>query len=142
MVTSADVTFLYLLKRVELAARARLDEAIEPFGVTAVQYTALAALERHPDMTAAALARYSFVTAQTTAQLVRGLEERGWITRHPDPTSRRQMLLLLTPAGQALLDQARGPVQDIEERMTADVPGHDLVQARAVLESFRTAVED
>lgn len=141
MPTNREASLLYLLKRVELAARSRLDEVIEPFGVTAVQYAALTSLERHPDMTAAALARHSFVTAQTTAQLVRGLEERGLIARHPDPKSKRQVLLGLTPAGEALLRELHGPVQEIERRMTAEVAKADLVHVRAVLESFRAAVE-
>jgi len=141
MSQSRDGSFLYLLKRVELAARRRLDEVLEASGVTAVQYAALTSLERQTDMTAAALARHSFVTAQTTAQLVRGLEERGLIARHPDPNSRRQVLLALTPAGRRLLDELRGPVDGIERRMTSGLRPEELEQLRAYLESFRAAVE-
>ena len=46
-------TLLYLMKQVELAVRARLDEITRPSGLTALQYTALTVLERHPDLTAA-----------------------------------------------------------------------------------------
>jgi len=114
---------------------------LEPFDITAVQYAALTSLERHPGLTAAALARHSFVTAQTTAQLVRGLESLGLIVREPDPNSKRQVLLALSPAGRALLDEIRGPVEAIERRMTASIDSAQLEQLLAVLESIRVSVE-
>lgn len=137
----SEITFLYLLKRAELAAKKRLEEVLEPFDITAVQYAALTSLERHPGLTAAALARHSFVTAQTTAQLVRGLESLGLIVREPDPKSKRQVLLALSPAGEALLDEIRGPVQAIERRMTASIDAAQLKQLLGILESIRVAVE-
>ncbi|HWK19836.1 MAG TPA: MarR family transcriptional regulator [Microbacteriaceae bacterium] len=137
----SEITFLYLLKRAELAAKKRLEEVLEPFDITAVQYAALTSLERHPGLTAAALARHSFVTAQTTAQLVRGLESLGLIVREPDPNSKRQVLLALSPAGRALLDEIRGPVEAIERRMTASIDSAQLEQLLAVLESIRVSVE-
>ena len=65
---------LYLVKQVELAVRARLDELLRPDGLTALQYTALTVLERHPDMSVAQLARNSFVTAQSMADMVAALK--------------------------------------------------------------------
>ena len=72
MPTSARVppppTLLYVIKQVELALRARLDEVLRPAELTVLQYTALTVLERHPNLTSAQLARNSFVTAQTMAE--------------------------------------------------------------------------
>lgn len=136
-----DSSLLYLLKRVEMAARKRLDAVVEAAGITAVQYSALTSLERQPGLTAAALARHSFVTAQTTAQLVHGLEGRGLIAREPDPQSRRQVLLHLTADGMRLLDDLRGPVADIQDQMTSGLTADELARVRRGLESFRAAVE-
>src|SRR6202012_1479044 len=80
---SAPLT-LYLLKRVELAVRARIDEIVRPAGLTTNQYTALTVLERHDDMSSAQLARHSFVTAQSMADMITTLEARGLIERPPD----------------------------------------------------------
>jgi len=137
----SEASFLYLLKRVELAAKKRLEDVLEPYSITAAQYAALTSLERHPGLTAAALARHSFVTAQTTAQLVRGLETRGLIVREPDPNSRRQVLLALSQGGRDLLDELRGPVRAIERRMTAGFDAAELARVHDALESFRVAVE-
>ena len=93
---SHGVTLLYLIKQVELAVRAELDRVAGAHDLTAVQYTALTVLERHPDMTSAALARNSFVRAQTMAEMVTFLLDRGLVTRKRDPDNRRQYLLSLT----------------------------------------------
>ena len=61
--------------------RWHLDELLKPSGITAGQYTALTVLEQHDGLPAAQLARRSFVTAQSTADLVRALEQRELVTR-------------------------------------------------------------
>lgn len=137
--TSASL--LYLVKRVELAVRKRLDEVVSERGLTTTQYTALTALERHPGMTAAQLARHSFVAAQTIAQLARTLEERGWVERQPDPTSRRQVLLALTQAGQRLLDDLRAPVAEVERRMTQGLTAQESRLVETTLRSLRESLE-
>jgi hypothetical protein len=76
---------LYLMKQVELAVRPRLDDMLRPTGLTALQYTAMTVLEGHPDLTASQLARRSFVTAQTMADMVTALLGRDLIERHRDP---------------------------------------------------------
>jgi DNA-binding MarR family transcriptional regulator len=133
-------TLLYLIRQVDLAARSRLDEAVRVAEVTVPQYTALTVLERHPEMTSAKLARHSFVRAQTMAQMITTLEERRLIHRAPDPNSRRQYLLSLTPGGQAVLDTLRGKVRDIEEQLVAGLSGVQETQLREALISCRSAL--
>ena len=77
----SEPMLLYLVKQVELAVRSHLDNLLRPAGLTALQYTALTVLERHPDMSAAQLARNSFVTAQSMADMITALEGRGLIER-------------------------------------------------------------
>ena len=55
----ARASSLYLVKRVELAVRSHRDDLLRPPGLTALQYTALTVLERHPDLSSAQLARNS-----------------------------------------------------------------------------------
>jgi len=72
----AEPTLMYVIKQVELASRARLDELFRPIGLTALQYTALTVLARHPGMSSSQLARNSFVTTQSMADMVAALEAR------------------------------------------------------------------
>jgi len=137
---SPEITVLYLIKQVELAVRSHLDEAVHTAGLTALQYTALTVLERHPELTSAELARNSFVRAQTMAQMITVLDGRGLITRRRDPNSHRQYLLSLTEEGQSTLDSLREAVQGIEEKMVADMTAAQSRQLREALHSCRIAL--
>ena len=133
---------LYLVKQVELAVRSHLDNLLRPAGLTALQYTALTVLERHPDMSAAQLARNSFVTAQSMADMITALEGRGLIERHRDQTDRRRLVVALTSAGRELLDDYRDQVAALEERMLAGLNSGETSQLRRSLHACRANLAD
>ena len=124
---------LYLVKQVELAIRSHLDDMLRPAGLTALQYTALTVLERHPDLSSAQLARHTFVTAQSMADMVTALEGRGLIERHRDRADRRRLVVALTAAGQDLLGRYRGPVAVLETRMLAGLTRAEVAGLRRSL---------
>jgi DNA-binding MarR family transcriptional regulator len=124
---------LYLIKQAELAVRSRLDDIVRPSGMTALQYTALTVLERHADMSSAQLARRSFVTAQSMADLIGALEARGLIERHRDRTDRRRLVVALTAEGRALLDRYRDEVTALEVSMVAGLPPDEIALLRHAL---------
>jgi DNA-binding MarR family transcriptional regulator len=135
-------TLLYVIKQVELAVRSRLDEILRPAGLTALQYTALTVLERHPDLTSAQLARNSFVTAQTMADMVVILHERGLIDRHRDQADRRRLVLALTAQGRKVLKAYRPKVADLEAEMVAPLTARQAAQLRTSLSVCRGALAD
>ncbi|MGW2025480.1 MarR family winged helix-turn-helix transcriptional regulator [Streptomyces decoyicus] len=128
-----STSLLYLVKRTELAVRARLEELLKPAGITALQYTALTVLERRDGISAAQLARDSFVTAQSMADMVRALESRGLIRREPNPDNRRERLILLADAGRQLLTEYAEPARGLEERMVADLTAEEVDRFREAL---------
>lgn len=134
-------TLLYLMKQVELSVRAELDAMTRPEGLTALQYTALTVLERHPGLTSAHLARLSFVTAQSMADLVTALLDRGLIERHRDHGDRRRLVIALTEPGAALLDRMRPQVASLEEHMLSDVGAEQATQLRRSLEQCRRTLQ-
>src|SRR6185437_939815 len=113
----SEPMLLYLVKQVELAVRSHLDDLLRPAGLTALQYTALTVLERHPDLSSAQLARNSFVTAQSMADMVTALEERG-------------LIVALTAAGRKLLDRYRGEVDALEAQMLAGLTKAQITRLR------------
>ncbi|MEV0634876.1 MarR family transcriptional regulator [Streptomyces sp. NPDC050619] len=131
--TKAPPSLLYMVKQVELVVRSHLDELVKPAGITALQYTALTVLERHDGLSAAQLARDSFVTAQSIADLVRSLEGRGLVHRERNPRNRRELLILLTDEGRELLARYVEPVRELEERMVRDLSAHQAQQFRQAL---------
>ncbi|MET9352846.1 MarR family transcriptional regulator [Streptomyces sp. NPDC006617] len=136
----AGPSLLYLLKRTELVVRARLEEVLKPAGVTALQYTALTVLERHDGISAAQLARDSFVTAQSMADMVRALENRGLVRREPNPSNRREKVILLADAGRRLLADYAEPARLLERRMVAELGPADVRRFRDALKSAHRAL--
>ncbi|WP_370290037.1 MarR family winged helix-turn-helix transcriptional regulator [Nocardioides sp.] len=130
-------SLLYAVKQVELAIRSRLDDLLRPSGITALQYTALTVLRRREGLTAAALARNSFVATQSMADLVGALQRQGLIDRHRDPDDRRRMLIVLTDAGRAVLERHDEEVVALEREMTAGLASLEVAALRTVLNRCR-----
>jgi DNA-binding MarR family transcriptional regulator len=130
---SASPLLLYMVKQVELAVRSRVDEIVRPVGLTAAQYTALTVLERHTDMSSAQLARSSFVTAQSMADMITALEGRALIERHRDRTDRRRLVVALTDDGRAMLDRCRDEVAALEATMLAGLSAGQTQTLRGIL---------
>jgi len=137
---STHTSLLYAVKRVEQVVRSRLDDLLKPTGITALQYTALTVLERHDGLPAAQLARNSFVTAQSMADMVRTLEERGLIIRERNPRSRRELLIRLTDAGRQLLEDHAENVAALEERMIGTFSPRQVDQFRSALATAHQAL--
>jgi DNA-binding MarR family transcriptional regulator len=132
---------LYAVKQVELAVRAHLDDLLKPFGVTALQYTALTVLEHSGELSAAQLARNSFVTAQSMADMVRALTSKGLITRTQDATDRKRLLISLTPEGGSFLAQVRDDVEELDRKMTGSLTARQREALRNSLNECRAALQ-
>ncbi|MFG1648068.1 MarR family winged helix-turn-helix transcriptional regulator [Amycolatopsis sp. NPDC049252] len=146
--TGAPLT-LYLVKRLELAIRALLDDALRPLGLTTLQYTALTVLEASGALSSAQLARRSFLRPQTMHEMVLALEKRGLIERTPKADNKRVLLANLTAAGRALLAACAPAVGEVEQELLADLsPGrratfreglqHGVMALGALAETRRT----
>lgn len=136
----ARPTMLYLVKQLELAVRAQLDDVLRPTSITTLQYTALTVLERRADLSTAQLARNAFVTDQSAADMVGVLEERGLVSRVPDPADRRRRVLRLTAEGRALLDSLRDEVAAVESRMLAPLTATEADDLRRFVTACRGAL--
>ena len=135
-------SLLYTIKQVELASRSHLDELVKPAGITALQYTALTVLRRRDGLSSAQLARSSFVTAQSMADMVTALERRGLITRRRDPANRRALLISLTDAGDELLARYDEAVSMLEERMLSGLTASQRRNLADYLNRCRSALSD
>ncbi len=123
----------YLVKQLELAIRAGLDAIASEFGVTALQYTALSVLARHPGLSAAQMAQRSFVSAQAGNEMVKILERKGLIARTPDPANRHIRRINLAPAGLAVLAECDIRIDQLEARMLEALAPADVENLRRAL---------
>jgi DNA-binding MarR family transcriptional regulator len=130
----------YLVKQLEWAVRAQLDEIIRPFNLTTLQYTALSVLARNPGMSAAQLARRSFVSAQAANEMVNALERKGLVGRGVDESNRRALKVFLTDEGAEVLARCDEHVDELERRMFAGVTAAREEQFRKVLRGCLDAI--
>lgn len=133
-------SLLYAIKQVELAVRSHLDDLLRPAGLTTTQYTALTVLERRDGMSAAQLARNSFVTAQSMQDVVSALLAQELIVRRPDPTNRRRLLIIITDKGRKILDDLTEPVYALDRRMTQALDDAGRDSLRQGLDACRAAL--
>jgi len=124
----------YLVKRLEMAERARLEEVLQAYGVTLHQYTALSLLERRDGLSSAQLARRHFVSPQAMSQLISSLERDGLIRRTPDVAHRKVLRATLTDHGRNTLGSCHAAVDDLEQQMLADFTHDQEQEFRAALQ--------
>ena len=116
----------YLIGRLDRLLRRRLGEVLSPQGLTVQQYTALAVLGARGQLSNAQLAERSFVTPQTANEMVKGMEERGWIERSPGHG--RVIHLRLTRTGRAILKNGHLAAAELEQFMLAKMPQREREQ--------------
>jgi DNA-binding MarR family transcriptional regulator len=132
----------YLVKQLELAIRAEVDAIAGEFGVTALQYTALSVLARHPGLSAAQMAHRSFVSPQAGNEMVKILERKGLITRAPDTYNRHIKRINLTPAGHAVLSQCDVRIDRLEAKMLDALGAADIQTLRRALGACMRSLAD
>lgn len=110
-----ELTLPHLVKWVEMAVRARTERAMRGMPVSGSQLLVLVLLWERGEATSADLARMMRVTPQAMTTLLGPLRERGYIERRVDSAHARRLLLSLTPAGAAMIEEARGLTPAIED---------------------------
>ncbi|WP_201781278.1 MarR family winged helix-turn-helix transcriptional regulator [Sphingomonas sp. Leaf357] len=108
--------FGFLVHDVSRLRRTLFDQEMKPLGVTRSQWSALAALSRHPDqgVTQVDLARLLEVGKVTIGGLIDRLEASGLIRRVPDKIDRRVKRVFITDKGYDVIEemQIHGRVQN------------------------------
>ena len=107
----------YLVKRVSITMRTRMDATLRPLGLTVPQYVCMHALYEQPRISGAELARIALVSRQAVHQLLSELRARGWVEQEPSANGRRRGVARLTGEGRVLIERAFDPVDVLEEEM-------------------------
>jgi DNA-binding MarR family transcriptional regulator len=107
----------YMLKQAQSLLRLRMEEALRPLDLTVSQYSCLHHLRREPGISAAALARNTFVTRQSMNALLQLLLDRDLVARPASAEVGRALPAMLTASGNDVLDAAQTVVDRVEQRM-------------------------
>jgi DNA-binding MarR family transcriptional regulator len=85
----------------------RIGRLLRPLGVSAAGGLVLGILRDHGTMSPSELGERLIVTRATVTGLLDSLERRGFVSRSANPTDRRGLLVELTPAGLAVVQELR-----------------------------------
>jgi DNA-binding MarR family transcriptional regulator len=121
---------IYLLKCTELAVRGCAEVVLAPFRLTPALFLVLFRLRDSEGVSSADLARTIGVRPQSIVDLIRPLEQAGWIRRRQAREHRRILRISLTAAGERLLDRAIPAARQLEEELFAGLSAQQTVHLR------------
>lgn len=114
-------------------------------GLSMWAYAVLVGLGDEPVRTQAALADAIGADKSRVIPVLDELQERGLITRRPDPSDRRVRLVAITPAGRRVRERAQAEVRRAEDELLDRLPPADrqafLRSLRALSDAVRAPAE-
>lgn len=135
-IRAVEAEFLGLVSRFRRIVAQHAEE-LSP-GLLPGAYKVFSAIARRGPLKAADLAERMMLDKGQLSRTITALEERGLITRSPDPADRRAQLLEATPDGLARLEAVRGPRERGLFRELLNWPVEDV---RALGELLHALVE-
>jgi DNA-binding MarR family transcriptional regulator len=135
-----DQSVGYVLKQAASALRGAMETALRPLELNVPQYACLELLEQRPGSSNADLARGAFVTRQSMNGVLRGLQDRGLLTRPEAAPHGRALPARLTPAGRRRLTAASAAVRSVEQLMLSDLMPADQHRLRDDLARCAAAI--
>ncbi|MFI5527505.1 MarR family winged helix-turn-helix transcriptional regulator [Kitasatospora sp. NPDC051853] len=127
------------LKQLTVRVEAELKRTFAAHGLDTPSFDVLATLRRNGPgnpLTPAELMRSMMVTSGAVTQRLDRLQERGLIRRTPSSTDGRVVLVALTEAGLALVDETLPDHLATEQRLLAPLPAADREQLAALLRTL------
>lgn len=113
-----------LLWRVTNAWQRTIRTALEPCGITHVQFVLLAVLSARDDaelITQRELAEIAVTDPMMTSQVLRALETKGLVERRPHPHDGRARVVCPTPDGTVLVNRAVAAVEAADLKFFAEL---------------------
>ena len=112
----------YVLRHAAASLRGAMAEALRPLDLSAAQHSCLELLGRSPGLSSSELARGAFVSRQSMNLVLRGLQDRGLVTRPGIAPKGRALPTKLTAEGRECLNAANAVARTVEKRMLSAVP--------------------
>jgi len=127
---------LYMLKQVQYKAFVRLERALQPLGITAVQFRIMSTLGMQAKLSSAQLARLYDVKPQTMIKQIVNLESNGLIERNLAKGSKRVLEVSMTEAGRVALRACEKAATVVEAEIFASFAPGELETYRALMEKI------
>ena len=132
----------FLLRRAHQISAAVFESACIEVGLTQAQYGVLTVLHSAPDIDQSRLARALAFDKVTVLRVLRGLEDRGLVTRMVAAENRRQMSVRLTAQGKRLLKKTEQPVRLAYQQLMAPLTQKESEQLIGLLQRLTNKLQD
>jgi DNA-binding MarR family transcriptional regulator len=130
----ADEPLGYLLHRVLLPLKTDVTATVlEPLNVAFPEYLCMRVLSRYPGHSNAELARALNVSPQAMNMVLRGLEDRGLVSRPASVSSGRSLPAQLTRDGEELLERTDAGVVAAEGRLMVNLSDKERREFKRIL---------
>ena len=127
-------TVSYSVGKLDKLVSQQLSELLSDLDVSLPQFTMLSNLHLHGEMANAKLASRSFISPQASNQIIKTMEEKGWISKSDDPNHGRILLIGLTSDGQAVYERCKAKAMDFENKMLAGLPAENVMMLKATIQ--------
>jgi MarR family transcriptional regulator for hemolysin len=128
-------TFGALLALAARQWRRGVDRGLEPFGLTEATWLPLIRLARAPEaMRQKELAASLSLDSSAVVRLLDALQEAGLIERREEDTDRRAKSIVLTKAGQAMVDKVEDSARAVRDGALAGLSAQDIATTTRVLQ--------
>ncbi|MEO5920229.1 MAG: MarR family transcriptional regulator [Pseudolysinimonas sp.] len=125
----------FVLWRATLVWQRRITAALDPFGLTHVQFVLLACawwLSRDEAPRQADVAAQAGTDPVMTSEVLRRLETKGLVRRTTDPSDGRARLIEVTAEGLRLAELAVAAVEGVDGDVLGEVDAHVLDRLTAI----------
>lgn len=132
----------FLLRRAYQISTGVFELACRDLSLTPAQFAVLSVLGATPDIDQAKLSRCLGFDKVTIMYILRGLADRGLITREPTTGQGRRIALALTAAGTRLLEDAQKPTEQASASLMACFTESQQKQFLRLLKILTSSLED
>ncbi|MFF2385665.1 MarR family winged helix-turn-helix transcriptional regulator [Streptomyces sp. NPDC058108] len=132
--TPVSAMLSFHIKRAEQAIVARKARGVREMDLTEPQCWALSYLTGGASKSVTQLARQALVTSQTMTGIVKNLETKGLVERHPSPDHGRVQLITLTDAGVERAAAANQFAEGVEHGLREAMSEEDYEQLVKLLD--------
>ncbi len=133
---SSNITVWRLTRAASLAERALESAVHRPRGRTWASFRVLFALRSMGPTEPGMLADVLDIAPPSVSSLLSTLERAELITRRPDPSNRRRVIVELTAAGEAAAEETVGAQSDGEDAFLAGLSSDEVKTLSAILDKL------
>lgn len=128
----------YNARRAALAVISVFLPRMAPYGLRPVDFSVLTLIAHNPGITSRQICVALDILPPNLVGLIKSLDKRGLIERHPHPTDRRAQGLHLSPAGRKLQKNAQATATQLEIDVASRLSAAELETLKGLLRKVYT----